>query len=178
MTRILCTLLAASLCSAAAQPVPKLKSISREYIQRGSTLEVTIIGENLADAKFLISGEPGIQVKLPPPAQSGVAIESSAGGVAVVNKSDSGKIVATLEVDAAAALGSREIRIASSSGVSNPLPLNVTHLPEFMGDAKATSLEKAQELALPFAVTAKIGGAAESDFYRFKATKGQIGRAH
>lgn len=173
MTRILCILLAASVCGAAAQPVPKLKSISREYIQRGSNVEVTIVGENLADAKFLISGEPGIQVKLPPPVQSAVAIESSGGGVAVVNKTDPGKIVATLEIDGAAALGSREIRIASSSGVSNPLPLNVTHLPEFMGDANATSLEKAQELALPFAVTAKIGGAAESDFYRFKATKGQ-----
>jgi hypothetical protein len=173
MTRILCTLLAASVCGAAAQPIPKLKSISREYIQRGSNVEVTIVGENLAEAKFLISGEPGVQVKLPPPAQSAIAIESTGGGVAVVSKSDSGKIVATLEVDPSAALGSREIRIASPSGVSNPLPLNVTHLPEFIGDANATSLETAQELTLPFAVTAKIGGAAESDFYRFKATKSQ-----
>jgi hypothetical protein len=173
MTKILCTLLAASVCGVAAQPVPKLKSISREYVQRGSNIEVTIVGENLADAKFLISGEPGVQVKLPPPAQSAVTIESSGGGVAVVTKNDAGKLTATLEVESGAALGSRELRIASSSGVSNPLTLNVTHLPEFIGDSSATSREKAQELPLPFAVTAKIGGAAESDFYRFKATRGQ-----
>jgi hypothetical protein len=173
MTRIFCTLLAATVCGAVAQPVPKLKSISREYVQRGSNVEVTVVGENLADARFLISGEPGVQVKLPPPAQSAVAIESSGGGVVVVNKTDSGKVVATLVVDAAAALGSREIRIASAAGVSNPIALNVTQFPEFIGDSGATSREKAQELTLPFAVTAKIGGAAESDFYRFKATQGQ-----
>lgn len=173
MTRILCTLLAATVCGAVAQPIPKLKSISREYVQRGSNVEVTIVGENLGDAKFLISGEAGVQVKLPPPAQSVVGIESSGGGVAVVSKGDSGKIIAALEVEGGAALGTREIRIASASGVSNPLTLHITHLPEFVGEAGATSREKAQELALPFAVTAKIGGAAESDFYRFKATKGQ-----
>lgn len=173
MTRILCTLLAASVCGAAAQPIPKLKSISREYIQRGSSIEVRIVGENLADAKFLISGEPGVLVKLPPPAQSAVTIESSGGGVAVVSKNDADQLTATIEVERGAALGSREIRIISSSGVSNPLTLNVTHLPEFIGESGATSREKAQELPLPFAVTAKIGGAAESDFYRFKANKGQ-----
>jgi hypothetical protein len=160
-------------CATAAQPIPKLKSISQEYVQRGSNVEVTITAENLANTKFLIAGDPGVQFKLPAPNDPVVAIESSGGGITAVSKSDPNKIVATLDVNGMAALGSREIRLASASGVSNPLTLNVTYLPEILGATSATSLAQAQELTLPFAVTAKINGAAESDYYKFKTTKGQ-----
>jgi hypothetical protein len=160
-------------CAAAAQPVPKLKSISHEYVQRGSTIEITITGENLADAKFLIGGDTGLNFKLPPPVEAVAGIESSGGGISVVTKSEANKIVATLDVNASATLGAREVRLASASGVSNPLTLNVTHLPELMGVESATSVAKAQEIALPFAVTAKINAASQSDYYKFKASKGQ-----
>src|SRR4051812_12315087 len=160
-------------CAAAAQPLPKLKSISREYVQRGSTIEVTITGENLANTKFLIAGDAGVQFKLPAPNEPLVGVESSGGSISAVAKSDPNKIVATLDINGTAALGSREIRLASASGVSNPLTLNVTHLPETIGTTSATSLAQAQEVALPFAVTAKINGAAERDYYKFKAAKGQ-----
>src|SRR5437867_2912226 len=52
-----------------AQPVPKLNSMSAEWIQRGTTIEVTFIGENLGSAKsFLFSGETGLTAtNVPPP---------------------------------------------------------------------------------------------------------------
>ena len=67
---------AATVCAVAAQPIPKLKSISQEYVQRGSTIEVTLTGENLGDTKFLVSGEPGVNLKLPAPAESVSASDS------------------------------------------------------------------------------------------------------
>jgi hypothetical protein len=160
-------------CAAAAQPIPKLTSISQEYIQRGSIVQVTIVGENLANTKFLVSGAAGLEFKLPPASDAAIGIEASGGGISAISKSDPNKIVATLDVSGASALGAREIRLAAAVGVSNPLTVTITHLPEFIGVTTATSLEKAQELPLPFAVTAKINGAAESDFYKFKASKGQ-----
>lgn len=160
-------------CAAAAQPIPKLKSISQEYVQRGATVEITLTGENLADAKFLVAGEPGVEFKLPAATQPAVGVEASGGGITAISKSDPNKVVATLDVNGTAPLGAREVRLASSSGVSNPLTINVTHLPELMGAASATSIAKAQEVALPFAITANINAAAESDFYKFKASKGQ-----
>jgi len=149
MKEILRTLaIAATACAAAAQPIPKLKAISQEYFQRGSTIEVTITGENLANTKFLVAGEPGMQFKLPAPTEPVIGVESSGGGITAVSKGDPNKLVATLDVNGTAALGAREIRLASPDGVSNPLTLNITHFPEFIGASAATSLAKAQELAL------------------------------
>ena len=165
-------LIVGTACAAAAQPVPKLKSISQEYFQRGSTIEVTITGENLADAKFLIAGDPGAQFKLPAAGDPAIGVEASGGGITAIGKSDPNKIVATLDVNGTASLGAREIRLASSAGVSNPLTITITHLPEFIGASSATSLDKAQDLSLPFAVTAKINAAAQSDYYKFKVSKG------
>jgi hypothetical protein len=165
--------IAASICAATAQPIPKLKSISQEYVQRGSTLEITIMGENLSNAKFLIAGDPGLQLKLPAAAEAAIAIEATGGGISAVTKSDPNKMVLTLDVAGTSALGRREIRAASGAGVSNPLNLTVTHLLEHIGAPGANSIAKAQEMALPFAVTTKINAAAESDYYRFKANKGE-----
>ncbi|HEY6226824.1 MAG TPA: hypothetical protein VI282_06860, partial [Verrucomicrobiae bacterium] len=99
MKQVLRTLLiVGTACATAAQPIPKLKSISQEYFQRGSTIEVTITGENLADAKFLIAGDPGAQFKLPAPTDPAIGIEASGGGITAIGKSDPNKIVATLDV--------------------------------------------------------------------------------
>src|SRR5262245_40114774 len=44
-----------------AQPVPKITSVSPEWVQRGTTAIVALEGENLADATgFLFSGDPGL----------------------------------------------------------------------------------------------------------------------
>jgi hypothetical protein len=174
MKQVLRTLvIVGTACATAAQPIPKLKSISQEYVQRGATIEVTIAGENLSDAKFLVAGDSGLHFKVPAATEPTVGIESSGGGIVAMTKSDPNKIVATLDVNGTAALGAREIRLASPAGVSNPLRLTITHFPEFMGASTATSLAKAQDLALPFAVTAAINAAAESDYYKFKASKDQ-----
>src|SRR5688500_20162372 len=94
MTYLFRTLVvAATVCAAAAQPIPKLKSISHEYVQRGSRLEVTILGENLNATEFLVSGESGVQFKLPPAAESVIGVEASAGGITAVEKSDQYKLV-------------------------------------------------------------------------------------
>ncbi len=159
---------------ASAQPVPKLKTISHEYLQRGATAQVTIEAENISpDAKFLLSDDAGLTLTLVPPAQPTMAVESSLGGVSTVAKPDPGKITATLAIAANAALGNREVRVATAGGVSNPVNFIVSHLPEANGAAAATSRDAAQAVSLPVAITAKINGAAESDFYKFGAKAGQ-----
>lgn len=165
---------AVTISTAIAQPVPKLTRISQEYFQRGSSVQITLNGENISpSANFLIAGEPGLKLIIPPPAASNVGIEATTPGISAVPPSDTGKLIATLEIAADAALGLREIRVASPSGVSNPLNVNISHLPEISSDSGATSFEKAQPVSLPFAITGAIQGAAESDFYRFAAKKGQ-----
>src|SRR5438309_10068146 len=68
-----------------AQPVPKITSISPEWIQRGTTNDLTIVGDNLgAVSGFVFSGEVGLSAtNVPPPAapQPAISIESAAGTI-------------------------------------------------------------------------------------------------
>src|SRR6185503_18383412 len=67
--------------SLVAQPIPKLTSISPEWIQRGTTQEVILTGENLgATTAFIFSGEAGLSASnVPPmaPPTPSITIESS-----------------------------------------------------------------------------------------------------
>src|SRR2546426_2601706 len=86
------TLLFSALLAAApapAQPVPKLTSISPEWIQRGTTAEVVFAGENLGNVtRFIFTGEPGLTAtNVPPPVapKPVVTIESDLGGITRVD---------------------------------------------------------------------------------------------
>jgi hypothetical protein len=70
-----------------AQPAPRLTSISPEWIQRGTTLEVTLTGENLgAVTQILFNGDPGLSATNVAPSpvaapKSTVVVESTGGGI-------------------------------------------------------------------------------------------------
>src|SRR5205085_3030369 len=70
---------------ARAQPMPKLSSVSPEWIQRGTTLQMVFSGENLAAVTgFIFQGEPGLSAtnSLPPPTpKTSLTIESDRGGI-------------------------------------------------------------------------------------------------
>ena len=90
---------------ASAQPVPKLTSLSPEWIQRGATGQVVFSGENLATVTgFLFSGAPGLTATnvLPaPPPKSAVTIESDLGGISRAEpspKRDDKRLVASVTV--------------------------------------------------------------------------------
>src|SRR5688572_28652873 len=97
---------------ASAQPIPKLNSISQEYIQRGTSQKITLDGENFGAGKILVDGEPGVKFTIAPAAAANIGIESNLGGVTTVAKTDSKKIIATVEIDEKAAIGLREVRVA------------------------------------------------------------------
>jgi hypothetical protein len=175
--RALCFGLALSVLSvlvASAQPVPKLNTIAPEWVQRGTTAEIRFTGENLGDVTgFLISGDAGISAVLKSPVLAKVDVESSQGGISVVNLKDDKKLTAQFTITAEASLSEREIRLISSSGVSNPLSLQVGHLPEVAEKSPNQSISKAQVFTLPAAISGRISAASESDYYRFAAKKGQ-----
>ncbi|HKQ40348.1 MAG TPA: PPC domain-containing protein, partial [Verrucomicrobiae bacterium] len=166
------TLLALLAVSAAhGQPIPKLNSISPEWIQRGTTVDVVLTGENLGSATgFIFSGEAGLSATNIPAATSPsptVTIESGSGAITraeMPRAVDQKRVVARVTASANAALNPRELRVVTPAGVSNPLLLNVGHLPE---------LPETSILPLPAAVSGVIGAAAEVDQFKFKASKGQ-----
>ncbi len=156
-----------------AQPVPKVNSISPEWIQRGTTADVVLTGENLGNATgFIFSGETGLSATNVPAVGSSspsVTIESPSGTITRAEPPravDQKRVIARVTASTTAALNPRELRVVTPTGVSNPLLLNVGHLPE-------VSEAGAANLSMPAAVSGVIGASAEVDKFKFKATKGQ-----
>lgn len=158
--------------SARPQPPPKLDSLSATWFQRGTTNEVTLNGEALSGANAVLftgAGIAGSFATKPPPS---VTLEGSSGGLSV-DPADTGKtLTLQLVVTDNAALGSRELRLAGPNGVSNPLTVNVSDVPELLERKPNNAADQAPLLELPVAVSGVIGGGTESDYYRFKAKAG------
>lgn len=158
-----------------AQPMPKIQSVSREWIQRGTTAEVTVSGDNLGSAtRFIVSGDPGVKADITAPANPIVKIESNDGGISAIAAKEDKKISAKIFVAPDAPLGDRELRLVSATGVSNPIPLHIGQLPEVARNGAVSSLEKAQLVELPAAISGTISSGAESDHYRFTGKKGDL----
>lgn len=165
---------------AGAQPMPKLISVSPEWIQRGTTLQMVFSGENLAAVTgFIFQGEPGLSATNslpPPPPKTSLTIESDRGGISRVDPApprDQKRLVAIVTAAADAPLGAREVRVLTPTGVSNPLLINVGQLPEVAEKEPNNSLEQAQMLELPAVISGVVAASAQFDYYRFKAAKGQ-----
>src|SRR6476620_3610973 len=96
-----------------AQSVPKITSLSPEWVQHGTSVEVTFSGENLTNiTALLFSADP----------------DSNQRGVAATDlKTTDGKsLTAKITVAADASPGEREIRVLSPAGISEPLVLNLS----------------------------------------------------
>ena len=166
--------------SVRSQPAPKLNSISPEWIQRGTTVDVTLSGENLGNVvRYIFSGEGGLSATnaaVPMGAEEPkVVVESTGGGITravAPPKRDEKHLVLQVTAAADASLSSRELRVVSPGGVSNPLLLNVGQWPEVAMKGGNTSLPEAQFINLPAVITGVLNGAAQTNLYRFKAGKG------
>jgi hypothetical protein len=159
--------------SLAAQPIPRLTSLSHEWLQRGSKAELTLYGESLAGVtNILVSGAPGLSVAIVPTPANTVAVESSLGGISSVAKPSGNSVKLEIEVAPSATLSQRELRVVTPDGVSNPLTLNLTPLPE-VKSSNNQSRESPQKLTLPVVVDGTIQNAAESDFFQFAGVKGE-----
>jgi hypothetical protein len=158
---------------------PKITSLSPDWIQRGTTLDVNFAGEGLNSVTgFVFSGDSGLSATVivesnPPPS---VTVESTSKTIAVAasggrdrNKSLRARIVAASD----AALGVREVRVLGPNGISSPLNVTVGAVPEVAEIEPNNSIEQAQIVSVPSAVAGVIQGTTEIDHFKFKAKKGE-----
>lgn len=150
------------------------------WFQRGTTQQVTLTGEALGGASAVFvsgSGATGVLGAAAPIAASGsgVTLESSRGGLSIGTPAvgDAKSVTLQWMLAADAALGPRELRIATTNGVSNPVTLQVSDLPELQEREPNHSLADAQRISLPSGVSGVIRTAAESDYFRFQGKAGE-----
>ncbi len=174
--------LLATAFTVAAQPAPKLTAISPEWIQRGTTIDVTLTGENLGGVtQIIFNGDAGLSatnVAAPAPMpKASVVIESTGGGISLAEpaapKRDQKKLVLRVTAPADASLSPRELRVMAPGGVSNPLNLNIGQWPEVAKRDPNTSLTDAQPVELPAVISGVLNTGAQTNHYKFKAKKGE-----
>jgi hypothetical protein len=148
------------LATAYSQPVPKLNPPFPEWVQRGTTTEIIFSGENLAHASQLLFSNDS---------------EAEASGITVSNlKVEGGKTLkAKIKVASDSLPGEREVRLVTPTGVSEPVVLNLSDLPEVQETGTNNSPEKAQSIVFPAVINGHVMAASEIDFYRFHGRKGE-----
>lgn len=153
---LLAVVVVASAAPVAAQPLPANASAPQIDIprpigaKRGSTVELTLTGKNLADPVALSFSFPAVTTFLP-------AKPGAAGG---------NSLQARLEVPSDAPLGLHTVRLATKRGISNLRFFCIDDLPEAQKQSGIAAADKAQRITVPTVITGKAEKEV-SDYYRF-----------
>jgi hypothetical protein len=158
---------------AAIQPVPRLDSASLTFLQRGTTNTVTLSGEGLASVTDHLASHKAVRIADVPSSTPAVVLEGSLGGITVRPSDPDKTLPLQIIVAADAPLGAHELRVAGPGGVSNPLTIQVTDLPEILEPAGTSDPASAPRITPPVAISGRIGGSAEVDAYRIALKAGQ-----
>jgi hypothetical protein len=135
---------------------PVLKPAVPMGMQRGTTLDLTLTGGNLAEPTGLWTSFP---------AKATIPTENN-------NGKDNGKLLVRLEVPKDAPLGFHAIRLATRRGMSNLRLFCIDDLPEAIENATNHTPSTAQVVSVPCVVAGKAD-AETTDYFKFRVTSGQ-----
>src|SRR5260370_684202 len=144
---------------ALAQPNPQAPTLNMPVplgIQRGTALELTLTGTNLAEPTGLWTSFPA-NVTIPTDNDNG---------------KDNAKLRVHLEVPKDAPLGFHSIRLATTRGMSNFRLFCIDDLPQIMEVDSNRSKSTPQEVSYPCVVVGKAE-AESSDYYKISVKAGQ-----
>ena len=147
--------------------IPELISISPQGGQRGTNVEIALKGKNISKATSLIFSGEGISGEIAEKTGE-AAVFFSGEGISGHIPNDS-RLVAQVTIAPTAALGIREIRLATPKGVSNAQPFVVGDLPEVKETEPNSGASEANWLDLPTTISGVIDSVDDQDFFRFNA---------
>jgi hypothetical protein len=136
---------------------PVLNPVAPLGVQRGTKIDLTLTGTNLADPTGLWLSFPA-KVTIPTEANNG---------------KDNGKLLVQLEVSADAPLGFHTLRLATTRGISNFRLFCVDDLPQVLEVDTNRSRGSAQAVPVPCVVVGRCDVAESADWYKITVTAGQ-----
>jgi hypothetical protein len=139
---------------------PYIDAVYPPVVTRGAatTVEVSASGNLKTAYLALVSGE-GVRAEVLPRSEE--------------KKLPDGSAAVKLEVAPGAAVGPRDLRLATGEALTTVATIYVTDLPAVLEGPKHSGPAEAQEITIPCAVNGRIGGSVEVDWYRFSAKKGE-----
>ncbi len=146
-------------------PVPRLVSISPASVPPGSSVVITLAGQDLDDPERLLLSEAAVKaepiVKALPPAKKGAKTPAPAA------------LAYKLEVPPNTRAGLIDVRLVNKWGVSNPVSIRVTETPEVSEQEPNNDADEAQRIDLNVAVNGTISTKTDVDYFVFSGSKGQ-----
>ena len=167
----LCLWTCVSVCGTAfGQAQPALEAVFPEGGQRGQTTSLTFRGRNIGGADGLIFSAGGIAgAELRLSSEGGAVIT---GGGVDVRVDTVQTLTASVTISAAAPIGVHTVRLRTPQGVSTARTFVVGNMPELREAEPNTTLEQAQEIALPATVSGVVSSSNDADAFRFTARRG------
>jgi hypothetical protein len=136
---------------------PVLNPVAPLGVQRGTKIDLTLTGNNLAGPTGLLLSFPA-RVTIPTEANNG---------------KDNGKLLVHLEVPADAPLGFQTLRLATVHGMSNFRIFCVDDLLQVLENDTNRSRATPQELPVPCVVAGRCDVAESADWYKITVKAGQ-----
>jgi hypothetical protein len=109
-----------------------------------------------ADSIFPMGGQRGQQVE-----------------VSFSGQNMDGNAKLSLKLDPAVPLGRMDVRASTPLGQTNPMPFEVSDLPEFIEQEPNNAVDKATPVTVPSILNGRINERRDRDVYKFKTEKGQ-----
>jgi hypothetical protein len=126
-------------------------------MQRGTSLELTLTGTNLADPVALWTDIPGAKATIPTDNNNG---------------KEAAKLRVKLDVPKDAPMGFHTLRLATARGMSNLRVFCIDDLPQVMATAAARKKETAQAVPIPCVVVGKADQE-QTDYFKIAVKAGQ-----
>src|SRR5579871_1564184 len=135
---------------------PVLNPVAPLGVQRGTAIDLTLTGSNLAEPTGLLLSFPA-KVTIPTEGNNG---------------KDAGKLQVRLEVPGDAPLGFHTLRLATVRGISNLRTFCVDDLPQVMETDTNRSRATPQAVPVPCVVVGKCDVPESADWYKVSAAAG------
>jgi hypothetical protein len=148
--------------------VPRLFHLLPTGGRQGTTLELTVSGQDLDQAKALLFSEPGITAELIGPTTVPLTDPKQK---QPKNAPKSYKFRVT--VPANARLGMHDVRVVTPLGVSNPRAFVVSDVEEVVEQEPNNNVDQMQRVPLNCAVSGTIATPTDVDYFVFAGKKGQ-----
>lgn len=177
MRLIAAVLVAALACCAPAlqaqtAPPPQITVVMPTGAKAGTTVELTVTGQDLDNVEGLHFSFPGAKIEVLSAEKAPVDMKKKGGG--------GGKMAAKalnqkfkVAIPANAPLGFHDLRVVTKGGVSNPRAFVVGDLNEITEKESNNDVPEAQKIDLGTTVSGVISTPTDVDYFQFTGKKGQ-----
>jgi len=146
----------------ASYPQPRLRAIFPPGGKLGTSVEVTLTGTDLDEAKALVFSHPGLRAELIPPPPPDPK-----------KPGQPAPIRFRVSIAGNVPIGIHDVRVVGRFGISNPRAFCVGELDELPEQEPNSDVDQAQKVPLNVTINGVINPNVDVDYFAFEGKKGQ-----